>query len=38
MELPFGLQSASKAFNALADALEWMLHVKVGVTHNIHDR
>ena len=24
--LPFGLQSAPKVFNAIADALEWILH------------
>lgn len=34
--LPFGLRSAPKIFNALADALEWMLHVKVGVSHTLH--
>ena len=38
MVLPIGLRSAPKVlvFNALADALEWTLHVKVGVTHNLH--
>ena len=33
--LPFGLRSAPKVFNAVADAIEWMLKAK-GVTHLAH--
>ena len=33
--LPFGLRSAPKIFNAVADALEWYLHYQ-GVTHVFH--
>ena len=33
--LPFGLRSAPKIFNAVADAIEWMLKAK-GVTHLAH--
>ncbi len=33
--LPFGLRSAPKIFNALADALEWII-VKEGVDHIFH--
>ena len=33
--LPFGLQSSSKIFNAIADALEWCLKAQ-GVAHMHH--
>ena len=33
--LPFGLRSAPKVFNAVADALEWILY-KQGITHVLH--
>ena len=33
--LPFGLRSAPKIFNALADGLEWIM-IKHGVAHAIH--
>ena len=33
--LPFGLRSASKAFNAIADALEWILNAK-GIERSLH--
>ena len=36
MVLHFRLRSAPKVFNALADTLECMLHVMVGVKHNLH--
>lgn len=34
-KLPFGLRSAPKIFNALADALEWVAH-RAGVDHIFH--
>ena len=33
--LSFGLRSAPKVFNALADSLEWILH-DMGVEHTLH--
>lgn len=33
--LPFGLRSAPKIFNVVADALEWYLHWK-GIRHIFH--
>ena len=33
--LPFGLQSAPKVFNAVADALEWIMQ-KHGILHTLH--
>ena len=33
--LPFGLRSAPKVFNAIADALEWIMHTE-GVGHSLH--
>ena len=33
--LPFGLRSAPKIFNALADSLEWIL-CSMGVNHSLH--
>lgn len=35
MVLPFGLRSAPKVFNAIADALEWIMHMK-GIQNSIH--
>ena len=34
--LPFGLRSSSLLFNQMADAVEWILHVKFGIRHVIH--
>ena len=34
--LPFGLRSSSWLFNQMADAVEWILHVKFGIRHVIH--
>ena len=33
--LPFGLRSAPKVFNAIADALEWIMH-KNGIENSLH--
>ena len=33
--LPFGLRSAPKVFNAVADALEWIMR-KQGIAHSLH--
>jgi len=33
--LPFGLRSAPKIFNAVADALNWYLH-QCGIPHVLH--
>ena len=35
MVLPFGLRSAPKVFNAIADALEWIMWRK-GIDHSLH--
>ena len=36
--LPFGLRSAPKLFNAVADALEWCIHKQgVGMVHHYLD-
>ena len=34
--LLFGLRSSSWLFNQMADAVEWILHVKFGIRHVIH--
>ena len=33
--LPFGLRSAPKVFNAVVDALEWIMR-KQGIVHILH--
>ena len=33
--LPFGLCSAPKVYNALADSLEWILH-DMGIEYTLH--